>query len=133
MEFKGHETVMKSELVQSLLDNESEENDLVYFDLTLGGGGHSLELLNRSPAAKLVAVDQDQDALDNAAEFFKSNGVDSRVHLVKSNFSDFSYILESSKSFIGESKIAGFMAILECHLISLMRKKRAFSFRFDGH
>ena len=30
---------MKSELVQSLLENESEENDLVYFDLTLGGGG----------------------------------------------------------------------------------------------
>ena len=123
---------MKSELVQSLLDNDSEENDLVYFDLTLGGGGHSLELLNRSPSSKLVAVDQDQDALDNAAEFFKTNGVDSRVHLVKSNFSDFSHILENSKSFIGESKIAGFMADIGVSSHQFDEEKRGFSFRFDG-
>ena len=128
MEFKGHETVMKSELVQSLLDNDSEENDLVYFDLTLGGGGHSLELLNRSPSSKLVAVDQDQDALDNAAEFFKSNGVDSRVHLIKSNFSDFTHILKNSKSFIGESKIAGFMADIGVSSHQFDEEKRGFFF-----
>lgn len=132
MEFKGHETVMKSELIESLLNNESDEIDPVYFDLTLGGGGHSLELLKRSPTSRLVSVDQDQDALDNASDFFKENGVSDRVLLVKSNFANFSHIIKMSEEFIGKRKIAGFMADIGVSSHQFDEEKRGFSFRFDG-
>ncbi len=132
MEFKGHETVMKNELVECLIGNETGGSDLVFFDLTLGGGGHSFELLKRSPLAKVVAIDQDEDALANALAFFKEKGLLDRIKLVRSNFSNFPLILKESKNFIGESKIAGVMADIGVSSHQFDEGKRGFSFRFDG-
>jgi 16S rRNA (cytosine1402-N4)-methyltransferase len=39
--------------------------DGVYVDVTFGGGGHSREILNHLKDGKLVAFDQDQDAMAN--------------------------------------------------------------------
>lgn len=39
--------------------------DGVYVDVTFGGGGHSQEILSRLTSGKLVAFDQDSDALEN--------------------------------------------------------------------
>ena len=41
----------------------------VYFDGTLGGSGHSYEILkNSSPNGKLIATDLDMDAIKNAED-----------------------------------------------------------------
>ena len=52
----------------------------IYVDATFGGGGHSTEILNKlNSSGRLIAFDQDQDAIDNKI-------LDKRVSLVKSNF-----------------------------------------------
>ena len=52
----------------------------IYVDATFGGGGHSSEILNNlNSSGRLIAFDQDQDAIENKI-------LDNRVSLVKSNF-----------------------------------------------
>ena len=71
-----HNPVLLNESISGLNINPSG----IYVDVTYGGGGHSKEILkNLNSNGKLIAFDQDQDAIEN-----KSN--DSRLNLVKSNF-----------------------------------------------
>lgn len=59
-----HVPVMLSEV----LDGLCVKADGSYLDCTLGGGGHSAEILKRLKSGKLFAVDKDQDALRFAKE-----------------------------------------------------------------
>ena len=65
----------------------------VYFDGTLGGGGHSYEILKRSsPTGRLIATDLDDEALAaGAARLAEFSG---RFSLRKSNFKAFEKVLE---------------------------------------
>ena len=60
-EMKYHNPVLLSESVDGL----AIQKDGIYVDVTFGGGGHSREILKRlGPHGRLVAFDQDEDALD---------------------------------------------------------------------
>ncbi len=64
----------------------------VYFDGTLGGGGHSYEILRRSsPSGRLIATDLDDEAL--AAGKARLADFAGRFSLHKSNFKDFEKVL----------------------------------------
>ena len=66
----------------------------VYFDGTLGGGGHSYEILKRtSPDGKLVATDLDDYAISRAKNRLKE--FDGRFTIVKDNFKNFRKIKEN--------------------------------------
>lgn len=66
----------------------------VYFDGTLGGGGHSYEILKRtSPDGKLVATDLDDYAIGRAKDRLKE--FDGRFTIVKDNFKNFRKIKEN--------------------------------------
>ena len=53
-----------SVLLKESVDAIEPERGGVFADLTLGGGGHSLEILKRMPdSSRLIAVDQDKDAI----------------------------------------------------------------------
>lgn len=66
----------------------------VYFDGTLGGGGHSYEILKRtSPNGKLVATDLDDYAIGRAKNRLKE--FDGRFTIVKDNFKNFRKIKEN--------------------------------------
>lgn len=69
VDFK-HYTVMKKETVGALnLDN----SDKIFVDCTLGGGGHSEEILKRiSPKGHLYAFEVDKDAIEFAKERLKN-------------------------------------------------------------
>ena len=61
-----HYTVMKNEVVDSL---NCYDSDKIYVDCTLGGGGHSEEILKRiSPNGRLIAFDVDEDAINHASK-----------------------------------------------------------------
>lgn len=64
----------------------------VYFDGTVGGGGHSYEILkNSSPSGRLIATDLDDDAIAAASERLKEfNG---RFQIYKSNYKDYEKVL----------------------------------------
>ena len=67
--------------------------DGIYFDGTLGGGGHSYEILRRSaPNGKLVATDLDDYAISRASERLKE--FSGRFTLIKDNFKSFKSIKE---------------------------------------
>lgn len=71
-----HVPVMLSECIEAL---DIKPNG-VYVDVTYGGGGHSREILSKlSNKGKLVAFDQDADAINNKVE-------DERLILVNHNF-----------------------------------------------
>ena len=57
-----HNPVMLKETVEGL----DIKKDGVYVDVTFGGGGHSREILKHlGPKGRLIAFDQDKDALLN--------------------------------------------------------------------
>lgn len=71
-----HNPVLLKESVDGLNINP----DGVYVDVTFGGGGHSKEILRRlGDQGKLLAFDQDKDALENAID-------DPRFTLINENF-----------------------------------------------
>lgn len=70
-----HEPVMLVECIEGLNIIDGG----VYVDVTFGGGGHSRRILNAMKGGKLIAFDQDSDALQNAPD-------DSRFQLINKNF-----------------------------------------------
>ena len=67
-------------LLRESVDGLAVRADGVYVDVTFGGGGHSREILSRlGPEGRLIAFDQDEDALANAPQ-------DDRFLLVNENF-----------------------------------------------
>ena len=73
IEFK-HYSVMLAETVDGL----DIKPDGIYVDCTLGGGGHSEEILKRlsdmGGKGKLVSIDRDSEAIASAGERLKKYG-----------------------------------------------------------
>ncbi len=95
----------------------------VYFDGTLGGAGHSSEILKRtSPDGRLIATDLDAEALENArSRLAEYNG---RFKLFHSNFKNFSAVLKEA----GEEKIDGAILDLGVSSYQLDNRERGFSY-----
>ena len=82
MEFK-HVSVMLNECIDGLM----VKKDGVYFDGTLGGGGHSQAILEKlGDNGFLFATDLDSEALSYATEKLKKY---KNFKAIKSNFKNF--------------------------------------------
>ena len=116
----NHKSVLLEESVKSL----NIKPDGVYVDGTAGGGGHSAEILKRlSGEGRLIAVDQDPDALQVLKERFKS---DKRVTIINSNFSALGNILKTA----GVAKIDGLLLDIGVSSYQLDTAERGFSYHF---
>jgi len=94
----------------------------IYVDATFGGGGHSSEILNNLNSwGRLIAFDQDQDAIENKI-------LDKRVSLVKSNFK----YLNNHLDYFQINKIDGLLADFGISSYQIDNEKRGFSTRFDS-
>ncbi|MBE7024433.1 MAG: 16S rRNA (cytosine(1402)-N(4))-methyltransferase RsmH [Ruminococcaceae bacterium] len=80
-----HTTVLKKETVDGLLVREGG----IYVDMTLGGGGHSEEILRRG--GNVIGIDQDSVALRAATERLGPFG--NRFTPVKRNFREIKAVL----------------------------------------
>lgn len=86
MEFL-HVPVMLEECMEGL----SLKKGGVYFDGTLGGAGHSSEILKRtSPTGRLIATDLDEEAIENAKKRLKE--YEGRYSLFHSDYKDFNEV-----------------------------------------
>ena len=113
-----HNPVLLNESISGLNINPSG----IYVDVTYGGGGHSQEILkNLNSSGKLIAFDQDQDAIEN-----KSN--DTRLNLVKSNFK----YLNNFLNYFKIKKIDGLLADFGISSHQIDNKNRGFSTRFNS-
>lgn len=84
----SHFPVMLEECMQGL----QPKSGGIYFDGTLGGGGHSYEILKRSsPEGRLIATDLDDEAIAAATQ--KLSEFDGHFSIHKSNFKNFEEVL----------------------------------------
>ena len=122
MDFK-HVSVLLDETIEGLNINP----DGIYFDGTLGGGGHSYEILKRlTGKGVLIGVDQDGDAIEAADERLKE--FDGKYQLVRSNYSEIETILNDLKI----SKIDGIVLDLGVSSYQIDNLERGFSYKEDA-
>ncbi|MBE6677327.1 MAG: 16S rRNA (cytosine(1402)-N(4))-methyltransferase RsmH [Ruminococcaceae bacterium] len=119
MEFK-HYTVLREEAVE-LLDLKQ---DGIYVDCTLGGAGHTSLILERLQGGRVIGIDRDDDALQNAAK--KLN--DQRFTAVKSNFCDIDRVLTD----LGLDGVDGILMDLGVSSHQLDTVERGFSYSVDA-
>lgn len=112
-----HNPVLLHETINGLNLHENA----TYADATFGGGGHSAEILKRLNKVKVIAFDQDADALANAPN-------DDRLVLIQQNFRYMKNFLRASEWL----PIDGVIADLGVSSHQFDVAERGFSIRFDG-
>ncbi len=121
MEFK-HISVLLNEVIESLNIKE----DGIYVDCTLGGAGHSSEILKHlSNKGRLIGIDQDTNALEAAKEKLKNY---QNVTYVHDNFYNIDSILKELKI----DKVDGILMDLGVSSYQLDTAERGFSYMKDA-
>jgi len=95
--------------------------DGIYVDVTFGAGGHSMEILKRLTSGKLIAFDQDEDAMSNVPD-------DNRLLFLNQNFR----FLRNNLRFNGIESIDGLIADLGVSFHQFDEPERGFTFRQDA-
>jgi len=113
-----HNPVLLTETVDGL----NIKPDGVYVDVTFGGGGHSKEILNRLGSnGRLIAFDQDKDALENIID-------DPRFLLINRNFR----YLKRFLRFHGIKEVDGVLGDFGVSSHQFDVAERGFSTRFEA-
>ncbi|MDD7394531.1 MAG: 16S rRNA (cytosine(1402)-N(4))-methyltransferase RsmH [Acholeplasmatales bacterium] len=118
----NHISVLLNESIQQL----NIKKNGVYVDCTLGGGGHSSEILKRIPNGHLYAFDQDSFAINTADEKLKK--IASNYTLINENFVNIKVALEEENV----HGVDGILYDLGVSSFQLDIPERGFSYRFDG-
>ncbi len=117
-----HTTVMRDEVVRALAPRPG----CTYVDATLGGGGHTVAILEAEPKARIIALDRDPSAIAAAEE--RLAPVADRVMLVHSAFSRVREQLDA----LGVERVDGIVADLGVSSPQLDDAERGMSFRREG-
>ena len=118
----GHTVYHTPALLNESVDGLNIRPDGVYVDVTFGGGGHSREILKRlGKRGRLIAFDQDRDAVKNAPD-------DPRFIFVRSNFR----FLRNFLRYYNVDAVDGLLADLGVSFHHFDDPGRGFSFRFEG-
>lgn len=118
----GHQTVLKQEAIDALVTNPHG----VFVDCTYGRGGHTQMILERLAAdGKVLAIDKDLTAVDDAAERFAN---ESRLEIVHGSFSQIAEMLAER----GLGPVDGVLIDLGVSSPQLDEGERGFSFSHDG-
>ncbi|MDE7084825.1 MAG: 16S rRNA (cytosine(1402)-N(4))-methyltransferase, partial [Clostridia bacterium] len=115
----SHLPVMLEECIEGL----NVKNGGVYYDGTVGGGGHSYEILRRSaPDGRLIATDLDDDAIAAATERLKE--FDGRFRIFKANYKNYLTAFEGA----GIDKVDGVLLDFGVSSYQLDCEERGFSY-----
>jgi len=118
LQMEYHNPVLLTETVDGL----NIQPNGVYVDVTFGGGGHSREILRKlGEQGKLLAFDQDTDALANAIE-------DPRFTLINENFR----YLKRFLRFHGHKQVDGVLGDFGVSSHQFNVPDRGFSTRFES-
>ena len=72
-------------LLSESIDGLKIQPDGIYVDATFGGGGHSMEILKHLKTGKLIAFDQDEDAVLNIPSDEKFIFLNQNFRFLKNN------------------------------------------------
>ncbi|MCB6366242.1 16S rRNA (cytosine(1402)-N(4))-methyltransferase RsmH [Intestinibacillus massiliensis] len=121
MEFQ-HESILLDACLQAL----AIRPDGVYIDATLGGAGHSLHIATRLTTGRLLCIDRDDEALQNAET--RLAPVRDRVSLNKSDFRELDRVLAAN----GFAAADGILFDLGVSSPQLDHAERGFSYMQDA-
>lgn len=114
-------------LYRETIDNIVLNRDGVYMDCTLGGGGHSQGILEAlSEKGKLIAIDQDEQAIAFASKRLEK--YENKIKIFKNNFSNMDIVAYMA----GIDKFDGIIMDIGVSSTQLDEAERGFSYRFDA-
>lgn len=93
-----------------------------YIDATLGGGGHTREIIKRG--GMVLGLDRDQDSIDHVKENFKFEILNLKLKVSKGNFSDINKIAKDA----GFEKVSGILFDLGVSSHQIDSPQRGFSY-----
>jgi len=99
----------------------------IIIDCTMGYGGHSSMILDANPNIKLIAIDQDQTAIDFSRKRLEQYG--ERVSIRKGRFSQ---VIQNILREVNPQEIKGLLADIGVSSLQLDQKERGFSFESDN-
>ena len=121
----NHKPVLLNEVIEGLKIKCSG----TYVDGTLGGGGHSSEILKKiSTGGRLIGIDQDADAICAATKRLEAVNTEASFSIVKSNFEN----IKMACNECGVSEVDGILLDLGVSSFQLDNADRGFSYRFDA-
>lgn len=121
MEFL-HKPVLLNETINGLDINK----DGIYVDCTLGGGGHSLEIVKRlSSEGRLIAIDKDEEALTSAKNRLKEYNNITYIH------NDFKNVIDELDK-LDIKEVDGVLLDLGVSSYQLDNQDRGFSYSADA-
>ncbi|MCF6466502.1 16S rRNA (cytosine(1402)-N(4))-methyltransferase RsmH [Clostridium sp. Cult2] len=113
-------------LLKEAIDGLNIKKDGIYVDGTLGGAGHSLEIVKKLTTGKLIGIDQDLNAIKKAKEVLK-NYLDKTI-LVHDNYVNIQKILSDLKV----EKVDGILLDIGVSSHQLDQEERGFSYHKDA-
>lgn len=124
MEFR-HRSVLLEETIEGL----KVRPDGIYLDGTLGGGGHSSEILRRLQSGHLIGVDQDEEALAAAGKrLLEVDEEGKRFTLIRDNYCNAKEAVRA----LGYEGVDGIVLDLGVSSWQLDNAERGFSYRYDA-
>jgi len=117
-----HKPVLLNETLQFLDPRDGQ----LLVDATLGLGGHTEAILEMSANVRVIAIDQDNQAIEFAKERLGRFG--DRITILHSNFNELKQVLKMSKA----GEVDGVLADLGVSSLQFDSEIRGFSFRFDA-
>ncbi|WP_457945299.1 16S rRNA (cytosine(1402)-N(4))-methyltransferase RsmH [Caproiciproducens sp. LBM24188] len=116
-----HKPVLFDETIESL----NIRPDGIYIDGTAGGGGHSQAIADRLTTGRLIAIDQDPDAIQTVTERFRGNP---HVSVYHANFSE---MVQAAQRFQIDS-VDGVLLDIGVSSYQLDTPERGFSYHYDA-
>lgn len=113
-------------LLQEVIEGLNIKPSGIYLDLTVGRGGHSSEILSHLKDGRLIAVDQDEEAI--IASQARLEKISSNFQIVRSNFSALDEILNS----LGIEAVDGILMDLGVSSPQFDKGERGFSYNSDA-
>ena len=115
-----------SVLLEECLEGLNIKEDGIYVDGTLGGAGHSKEIVKKLTTGKLIGIDQDTNAIEKAKEVLKDDI--EKVIVVHDNFKNIKNVLED----LDIEKVDGILLDLGVSSHQLDEGDRGFSYKKDA-
>lgn len=112
-------------MLNEAIDNLKIKEDGIYVDCTVGGAGHSIEIVKRLRSGRLIAIDQDEKAINSAKDRLKDYA---NVTFVKENFSNLRKIFEG----LGVEKVDGILMDIGVSSYQFDTGERGFSYNYDS-
>lgn len=119
-----HKPVLYDEIIENIIENNK---DMIYVDCTLGGGGHTEGILkNSTDNSKVIAIDQDQEAINFSSKRLEKYS--NKLNIFKDNFKNLDTVIYMA----GYDKVDRILMDIGVSSNQLDNPERGFSYKYEA-